>query len=240
MTPGDASTVTLAAALIAGLAGSGHCFGMCGGIAGALGMQASRGEPSQPRAVLRNSLPHVGRILGYATAGALCGLLGRTAQLVLDLARVGALLRIASGALLLLIAARLLFRWNALAPIERLGARLWHKLRPLTARESGATVRSALTLGFAWGWLPCGLVYSMLLLAAMSGSPVRGAGVMIAFGLGTLPSMLTSSIFAARMQRIANAGWSRFASAGLMIAFGVWTLIAPVQMLLAPHAHHMH
>jgi hypothetical protein len=50
-------------------------------------------------------------------------------------------------------------------------------------------VPKALGLGLVWGWLPCGLVYSVLLIAATSAQPIQGAFVIIAFGLGTLPAM---------------------------------------------------
>ena len=233
----DPAIVTLPAALIAGLAGSAHCFGMCGGIAGALGMRAARSARVPAQAVLHSSLHHVGRIGGYAAAGALSGAFGHAAHAILDLARIGATLRIASGVVLLLIAVRLLWRWNGLALLERLGSRFWLKIRPLAVREAGSTgARSALTVGFLWGWLPCGLVYSMLLLAAVTGTALHGAAVMAAFGVGTLPSMLASSAFASQLQRMISTGWSRLTSAAILAAFGIWTIAAP----LYPHAQHVH
>ena len=50
-------------------------------------------------------------------------------------------------------------------------------------------------LGALWGWLPCGLVYSVLLTALASGSAPRGALIMLAFGLGTLPNLLAIGLF---------------------------------------------
>lgn len=233
----DHAIVTLPAALIAGLAGSAHCFGMCGGVAGALGMRASHEAKTPAGAVLNTLLHQFGRIGGYAVAGAAIGAFGQVIQAVLDLARIGTALRVASGVLLLLIAARLALRWNGLAILERYGASFWLKIRPLAMREArGGGARSALTVGFLWGWLPCGLVYSMLLLAATSGTALQGAAIMAAFGIGTLPSLLASSAFASQLQRMISTGWSRLASAMLLAAFGVWTIAAP----LYPHAQHVH
>jgi hypothetical protein len=87
---------------------------------------------------------------------------------------------------------------------------------------------NALTLGFLWGWLPCGLVYSMLLFAATSGDVLRGALIMVTFGLGTLPSMLASSWFAPQLTRMINTRWSRSASGVLLFAFGAWMIVAAI------------
>jgi uncharacterized protein len=235
----DAGSIGISAAFIAGIAGSTHCFAMCGGMAAALGMRSRVTSPDVRGAFINASAYQVGRISGYAVVGALFGLAGATLQSMFDLMRIGAVLRIASGVLLILIALRMLVRWNALAPVERLGARFWSMLQPLAHRA----VRSegsgrALAIGLLWGWLPCGLVYSMLMLAATSESAWHGALIMSAFGLGTLPSMLTSSLLASQLQRVLAQRWPRIISGLLLIAFGVWMMIMPV--LHSGHAGHVH
>lgn len=239
MHPDPLIAFSVSAAFIAGLAGSMHCLAMCGGMAGALGMRARAGSTSTGHVLAHSSLYQLGRVGGYAIAGAVCGFAGSMVQFVLDLARMGTGLRVAGGVLLIFLALRLLLRWNGLAPLERLGARFWSTLQPLARREArrGGTL-NALTLGFLWGWLPCGLVYSMLLLAMTSGGALKGAAVMAAFGLGTLPSMLGSSLFAPQLARLMNPRWSRAASGALLLGFGAWMIAVP--LLSGGHAAHMH
>lgn len=232
-----ANAINLSAAFIAGVAGSGHCFAMCGGLAGAFGMRV-RSSATAAGNAFSNALPyHAGRLSGYALAGAICGLLGATLQAVLDLARIGAWLRTASGVLLLLIALRMLSPWNPLRWLETLGATFWRHLQPLTQKTAALSGNAhAIALGFLWGWLPCGLVYSMLLFAALSGRAVDGAAILLAFGLGTMPAMLTSSVLASRAQHLLRSRWPRLASGLLLLAFGAWMIW--ISLPAAGHVHH--
>lgn len=222
----DASdAISLSAAFVAGVAGSAHCFAMCGGLAGALGMRA-RMTATSARTAFGNAVSyHVGRLGGYALAGAICGLIGASLQAVLDLARLGTALRVASGVLLMLIALRMLSPWNPLRWLETLGAKFWRRLQHFTLGTGKLTGHAhAVALGFLWGWLPCGLVYSMLLFAALSGDSASGGLILLAFGLGTLPSMLTSSVLASQMQRWLKNRGPRFASGALLLIFGAWMI----------------
>lgn len=237
---GDPVTViSITAALLAGLAGSAHCLGMCGGLASALGMRHRSAATSAMHGAAHASLYQFGRIGGYTLAGALCGAAGSTLHTLLDLARIGMTLRIASGVLLLLIALRLLVRWNGLGTLERWGAKFWRHVQPLARHVAlRSDVQGSLLLGFLWGWLPCGLVYSMLMFAAVSADPMRGALIMAGFGLGTLPAMFASSWFAPQLTRLLNVRWSRYASGALLLMFGTWMIAAP--LLGHGHGGHMH
>jgi sulfite exporter TauE/SafE len=232
-----ANTISLSAAFIAGVAGSGHCLAMCGGLAGAFGMRV-RSSATTTSSAFSSALPyHAGRLSGYAFAGALCGLLGATLQTILNLAQIGAWLRTASGVLLLLIALRMLSPWNPLRWLETLGAKFWRRLQPLTQKTAALNGNAhAIALGFLWGWLPCGLVYSMLLFAALSGRAVEGSAILLAFGLGTLPAMLTSSVFASRAQHLLRSRWPRFASGALLLFLGAWMIW--ISLPAAAHVHH--
>jgi sulfite exporter TauE/SafE len=222
--------ITLWAAFIAGVAGSGHCFAMCGGMAGAFGLRARHQLGNNASVLMHTSLYHGGRIGGYAIAGALCGLFGNTLNALLNLARLSATLRIASGVLMLLIAARILIRWNGLAWLERQGARFWARIQPIATRQlSGTHTLNAVAVGFLWGWLPCGLVYSMLLFATTSATTVQGASIMIAFGIGTLPSMLTSSLFAAQLQNLLKHSFAKMLSGVALAGFGIWMIVGALQ-----------
>lgn len=229
--------ISLSAAFIAGIAGSAHCFAMCGGLAGALGIRARATATSTGSAFTNAAAYHVGRLGGYTAAGAFCGLIGATLQAVVDLASLGSTLRIASGVLLMMIALRMLSPWNPLRWLETLGAKFWRRLQPFTLRTGKLTGHAhAVALGFLWGWLPCGLIYSMLLLAALSGHALHGAAILLAFGLGTLPSMLTSSVLASQVQRVLKSRWPRFASGTLLLLFGAWMIW--ISLPAAGHTHH--
>lgn len=234
--PDPASTVTLTAAFLTGLAGSAHCFAMCGGIAGALGMHA-KAAGATASVVSVASLYQVGRLAGYTTAGAIVGFIGSQASQLLDFAQAASVLRIASALFIALLGLRLLFRWNALQWIEQLGARFWMKLRPLVQfAGSRAGIAKPLAMGMLWSLLPCGLIYSMLLLAAMSADSLGGASIMLAFGAGTLPSMLSTSLLAARLQQHMARPSVRIASGLLLLLLGAVMLFGA----LGIGAHHGH
>jgi uncharacterized protein len=230
------AAITLSAAALAGIAGSGHCFGMCGGLAGALALR-TRSQEGSAAALRRALLHHIGRLGGYALAGAACGFFGASLGAALDLPRLAVFLRVASAVTLMLIALRILFGWNAFVWLERLGARFWRKLQPLARRAGGNDdAGHALLLGLLWGWLPCGLVYSMLLFSILTGEAARGAAVMAAFGLGTLPSMLASSMIFAQLHQHLRRHWPRAITGILLLVFAAW--LAWTSLPSQPGGHH--
>jgi sulfite exporter TauE/SafE len=232
----DLSSLAIGGAFVAGLSGSAHCFGMCGGMAGALGMHARSVAYSSANVFGTATLYQLGRIGGYVALGALFGVLGMALSMSLDLNRIADVMRLLSGALLILVGMRILFRVNAFAVIEKLGARVWSHVQPLAGRVAhGNAFARPLLLGLVWGWLPCGMVYSMLMLAATTGEARGGAAVMLAFGFGTLPSMLTSTLAAAHVQRLLARRAPRVASGVLLTAFGTWMFVSC--LLSAGHVH---
>ena len=222
MTP-EAGTLSLAAALVAGLAASGHCIGMCGGIAGALAMRSPQGAAGTKLALALAY--NLSRITSYAVAGALAGLLGRTLLHAVDVRPLSIAFRVLAGIIMLAAAARLLFGWRLLDPLESAGSGLWRRIAPWAGRQGrSGGLGGAVGLGLAWGWLPCGMTYSMLLLAATTANVVMGAAVMLAFGLGTLPSMVTATVAFERMARLLSSRATLRNVAGiLLLGFGLWT-----------------
>jgi uncharacterized protein len=234
----DASAlISLSAALVAGAAGSVHCVAMCGGLAGALSLRNSNG--TWRRTMQDSTLHHVGRLSGYAAAGALFGSLGVVLQSVLNHPLLIVAIRVAAALLLVLVAVRVLVGWNTLAGIERLGGRFWRLIQPLMRHAVGTRSGAGnLLLGFLWGWLPCGLVYSMLLFAALSGNSLRGAAVMLAFGIGTLPAMLATSILAGRAPQLTKWRGSRTMIGTALLVFGVW--LGWAALASTEHLGHAH
>lgn len=226
------------AAFVTGLLGSAHCFGMCAGISGlfAANVEARSLQRQFPKAIVYNG----GRILSYAVLGVIVALVGKTAVgAIPDLA---APVRLVSGLLIILVGLQVAFGWRILAPLESAGARIWARIAPAArGLVPVQTMAQALGLGLIWGWLPCGLVYSVLLIAATTASPAAGGLVMVAFGLGTLPAMIATGIGAATLSHFMVR---RRAGAGLLIVLlGLATLMMPLMKLSSPgqsmdHRHH--
>ncbi|WJW75773.1 sulfite exporter TauE/SafE family protein [Thiohalobacter sp. IOR34] len=212
------------AALLVGLFGGVHCIGMCGGIVGALGLSL----PESGRARLAAQLPwllayNLGRIASYCLAGALLGGIGGLAAHWAGLREAQLLLQLLAGLMMLALGLYLGGWWLGLTHIERAGGRLWQRLEPLGRRL--LPVRSwpqALLLGLVWGWLPCGLVYSVLIWAIAAGSAAQGALLMLGFGLGTLPALLVMGSLAARLGTLLRSPPARRLAGGLVLGFGIY------------------
>ena len=223
------------AAFVAGLLGSGHCFAMCGGIAGSLGAMAVGRTASIRSAVDFN----LGRLLSYMLLGALAGgLVGFTGKVV-QLQSVGQWLRLATATLVALVGMRFLFNWSGLDIIERGGALVWKRILPLAIKAGHRKDWAGrFALGLCWGFLPCGLVYTLLLTAASTGVASGGAATMLAFGLGTLPAMLGLTLAAPGLSvLLADRGFRRCIGFSLL-ALSVWMIITIAFPVMSGHAHH--
>ncbi|MBN8452936.1 sulfite exporter TauE/SafE family protein [Accumulibacter sp.] len=213
------------ALLLVGLLGGTHCVGMCGGIVGALAM----GAPARCSLLLAYN---AGRILSYAAAGAIAGALGEASIALAGQLPLRSLLYLLANLMLIALGLYLLGFSNALAFTERLGQKLWRHLQPLTRRYLPARgPLQAFPLGLLWGWLPCGLVYSALATALSSGSAAQGAGLMLAFGIGTLPNLLLAGLLAARLRAYTSRPALRMVAGVVVLGFGVWGLLGLQQLL---------
>jgi len=218
--------LTLMTALVAGLVGSTHCLGMCGGIAGALGISAQAAADSGRGALFYTLLFNAGRVGSYALIGATAGLLGSGLLKTADIPAMAAVARGLTGALMALIGLQIAFGWSPLRFIEESGARFWTRLAPLARRL--LPVRSpggAVLLGMLWGWLPCGLVYSILLMALIAGDPGRSMLLMAVFGLGTVPAMTLTGLAGARFKLSVRRRGLRLLAGFILICFGLWTAL---------------
>jgi sulfite exporter TauE/SafE len=213
-----------AAAVGIGLAGAGHCLGMCGGIAAGLslaGQQSTAGTLAY----------HAGRLLGYTLLGA--ALAGLAASV--NIAQWTIALRYFAGLLLVAMGLYIGNWWRGLVVLERGGALLWRPVQKLAGGLLPLRHWShALPLGLAWGLMPCGLIYSALAWSATSGSAVEGGLLMLLFGAGTLPAMLTTSFAAARTRAMLQRPALQRVIALLLIAAGLWGIYATWQ-----HSAHL-
>lgn len=225
------------AAIVAGFFGSAHCLGMCGGIAG---LYAVRLEVATLSRRFGLGLAYnLGRILGYAVLGFVVAGISRTAAGFIPM--LAGPIRLLAGILIVLVGLQLAFDLRPLNFLERGGAAVWQRIAPSARRLLPVTTApQALALGFLWGWLPCGLVYSALLLAATTGDAAGGALVMTAFGIGTLPAMLLTGLGAAKLQAFMRRTWARRGAGIVIVVMGLVTLWMPLFSLLAPGptGHH--
>jgi len=195
-----------AAAFAAGLLGGVHCAGMCGGIVGTLALEA-RG-PRVGRQLLFNS----GRIASYVLVGAVAGAL-LPAQVALF---------VVANLFMMLLGLYIAGWGHIVLRLESAGGAVWKHIQPYArAMLPIDSAAKALAAGMLWGWVPCGLVYSMLALAAASGGAMDGALVMLAFGLGTLPNLLLAGLAAQRVLAVRRIPWIRHAAGAALVLLGI-------------------
>ena len=210
------------AAFIVGLLGGVHCLGMCGGIVAALslGMEVDGGRGRQWRLLAGYNL---GRIASYTLAGAIVGLLGMLALGFAGVQQLRLLFQLVAALMMIALGLYLGGWWLGLARIEKAGALWWRLLEPFGRRLIPVRdMTSAVSVGAIWGWLPCGLVYSVLIWALSAGDPLRGALLMLSFGLGTLPNLMLMGVFATSMRRFVRDARVRRLAGAMVVALGLW------------------
>lgn len=222
-----------AAPFLIGLLGGVHCVGMCGGIVGALTVQM----PGRRRGWSLHLTYSAGRIASYVIAGAIMGMIGSMGLFFERVLPVQLLLYVLANLVLVSLGLYLAGFGSQIVRLEALGNSLWRRIQPYSARVLPAdTVGKAFALGALWGWLPCGLVYSLLVTALLSGGAVKGAMVMLAFGLGTLPNLLLAGMVFKRLRDITSDRRVRIAAGALVAGFGILGLFKAFNM--SEHIRH--
>lgn len=217
--------VSLLTAFLVGLLGGVHCVGMCGGIVGVLSM----GVPQQQRSATvrwKYLLAYnLARITSYTLAGALLGGIGWLAAHWSGLHQLQQGLQLLAALFMLALGLYLGGWWQGLVQVERAGGLVWKRLEPLGRRLLPVqSPLQAFYLGLVWGWLPCGLVYSVLVWAIASGGPLHGAALLLSFGLGTLPNLLAMGVAAGWLSARVRDPRTRRVAGLLVILFGLYSL----------------
>jgi sulfite exporter TauE/SafE len=123
-----------------------------------------------------------------------------------------------------------------MAQVERIGKPVWKLLEPLARKMMPInTPARALVYGMAWGWLPCGMVYMVLLMSMTAGSSIQAAYMMLAFGIGTLPTLLSAGVMASWVRRFAGSAKTRQIIGLLIVVMALASLL-----IGAGDAHHHH
>jgi sulfite exporter TauE/SafE len=204
-----------ATALLMGLAGGPHCIAMCGAACAGIGQAAG------PRANSAMWTFQAGRIVGYSALGAVAAAsiqgLGWLSIQTAALRPVWTLFHVAALVLGLLLV------WKAQQPVWLEGAarRLWSGARSLAARWGGG---APLVIGMFWTFRPCGLLYSALLVAAMSGQILEGAVLMALFALGTSVSMMAGPWLWLRLKGSGSGNWGVRLAGLALAASSFWAL----------------
>ena len=213
-------------AFLVGLLGGVHCVGMCGGIVSALTFSLAQTQQRSIIGMLPFQLAYnMGRTTSYLLAGAVMGALGMLLAQLMPIYYAQLVLLGLAGIFMILLGLYLGGWWMLLNKLEHLGAVLWRCLEPLGRRLLPVnSPYQAFTVGVIWGWIPCGLVYSMLVTAISTGGALQGAGLMLAFALGTMPNLLLIGMLAGAAARLAHSHAARRIAGGMVVLFGIHAL----------------
>jgi sulfite exporter TauE/SafE len=220
------SELTFLSAFFAGLLGATHCIGMCGSIVGALTMSLPANvHQSYSRLWPYLLIYNLGRISSYTVAGILVGLLGAVFVPKLSLNNPHVVMTWISGLFVIALGLYISGWWQALTFLEKIGAHLWRRIEPFGRHFLPVKhPLQAFGFGLVWGWLPCGLVYSILAFSLASCSAWQGGLLMLAFGLGTLPMSLAMGVTAQWLTRFAHKPIVRQMVGAIVIVFGLFII----------------
>ncbi len=238
-------------ALAAGLFGSLHCIGMCGAASGSIALAARSNDESfaggtgamTPSAVYATSSIYrtpvraanaiaanvlafnTGRIASYTVAGAMAGgaggLVGQ-AWIIGASFDVRAAMYVFAHLMMVLTGLYVMGLPQLLAPLERAGGAIWRHISQYSRHFLPMnTLPRAAMFGALWGWIPCGLVYAMLLTSIGAGGAAAGAATMLAFGIGTLPAMLMAGWSIGGVGRWTRDARLRCAAGCAIVAMGL-------------------
>ncbi len=216
-----------------GLAGGSHCLAMCSAPCGALvgqgGMPQSDGGAEQvvrwaPRGgtLQRTMAFHAGRLVGYAGVGAMAALamdsLAWLTQQTTALRPAWTLMHVAVMAwgLMMMVQSR------QPAWVEQAGRSVWARVRPLVGAPGGVMVA-----GVLWALMPCGLLYSALLVAALSGGALEGALTMALFALGSGVWLVGGPWAWSSLRNrlnLARGQWGTRAAGAMLCGVAAWAL----------------
>jgi uncharacterized protein len=209
--------VTLAAtALLMGLAGGPHCVAMCGAACAGIGRASGR-DKTRSMWIFQ-----AGRLIGYSALGGLAAVsmqgVGWLSIQSAALRPVWTMLHVAAALL------GLMLLWQARQPVwlENAARSIWGKVRYITGAVRGG---APLLMGVLWALLPCGLLYSALLVAALTSNAAEGAAVMALFALGSSVSLMAGPWLWLRLRNGDSGQWAiRIAGLALLVTslWGLW------------------
>ncbi len=222
-------------AFLIGLFSTLHCFGMCGGLVGAMTMSLQPEIRKQPTQLgIYTFAYNAGRIMSYVIAGFLVGWFGQTLRDFLMPEDGIAVLRMVASILIIAMGFYIAGWFPQFSRIEKLGAPLWKVLQPMGQRLLPVkNIWQAFLFGAVWGWLPCGLVYYVLLISPANDGALNSALFMLVFGLGTLLPMMSAGFLTGRLAPLRQSQKIRHLSGMVLVLMGLASLF----LAISPDAH---
>jgi sulfite exporter TauE/SafE len=217
-----------------GLSGSAHCLAMCGGISSALSSGIKNSAFYQR--LLRLVTFHLGRISCYCLIGVITGLL---LQGVIGISKTAMFYTHLFALLMILLSGLYIAGFNPwLKKLEEKLAFIWKALQPTVQKFIAMeNLRQAFGLGFIWGFLPCGMIYSTVLWASSATQSYQAGLLMFAFGLGTLPALLLINL---GHQQLVQGFRKLQLNRVLGILLIIYAAISIAMKLTTPHGEHSH
>lgn len=223
--------ITLSAAFLLGFFSTMHCIGMCGGIIGALSLSLPVEIRNNKAKLFAFVLSYnIGRLISYGIAGLIAGAIGTSVLQSAGFDQGHAILRIIAVSMMVAIGLYLTGWLPQLASIEKIGIPVWKRMEPIGRKlVPVASIPKALAYGMIWGWLPCGLVYFVLIWALTAGDAINGALIMLAFGAGTLPTLITVGFMTSWITRFAQSTRARQVVGLIIIVMAIGSLFIPME-----------
>lgn len=215
-------------ALIMGIAGAGHCTAMCGSLSVAAGFAI----PKERSFTLYAFMMSFGRIFGYGVVAVIFHLFAITLLKLTD--GLVLFLPILASILMLGVALHILQISHIVLKTEKLGALIDPLLIPLKKKLFPLdTISKAISYGFLWGFLPCGLVYSALGLAITAQNTTQAFMIMLSFGVGTLPTLVGLTAFSTKLKQVFQNSYFRVVFGGLIFIMAIYHFVIALQKILA-------
>ncbi len=232
--------ITLTTAFLLGFFSTLHCIGMCGGIIGALSLSLPVKIRNSKTKLFAFVLTYnVGRLISYCVAGLVAGAIGTGLLLSTGFDQGHTILKFIGISMMIAIGLYLTGWMPQLASVEKMGIPIWKRLEPIGRKlVPVASIPKALAYGLIWGWLPCGLVYFVLIWALTAGDAINGALIMLAFGLGTLPTLITAGFMTSWVTRFAHSTRARQIVGLLIIFMAIGSLFIPMDHGQYGHDHN--
>jgi len=211
-------------AFLAGLMGATHCLGMCGGIVSAISLSLPGQKHTASHSLFIISY-NAGRLISYSIAGIMLTYVVHFAFDLSEMHTYQNYLKIVASLIMLSLGLYLGGWWMGLSYLEKAGGQIWRKIQPFSRKFLPVTKPSqAFMIGILWGWLPCGLVYSALIMAMSSAEPLQGGLIMLFFGLGTLPMLMMMGYFTSSLTAMIQKKIIRQTAGGAVIIFALYQL----------------
>ncbi len=223
-------------AFVVGLLSTIHCIGMCGGLVGAMTMSLAPEIREKPSTLAIYTFAYnSGRIMSYTLAGFFAGFLGQVFKDLLMPENGIGFLRLIASLMIIAMGFYIAGWFPQFSRIEKIGTPLWKYLQPIGHKLLPVKRPwQAFLFGTVWGWLPCGLVYYMLLMSPASDGAMSSALFMLSFGLGTLLPLMSIGFLTGRLTQFRNSHKIRYISGILLIIMGIISLV----LAIFPDLHH--